>query len=77
MSPELKESRSATCLELEIECCTSAARDCQAFVELENAPLETVPRREELMQTKISKGSRNFGTKDFVVSKDEGLVLAT
>ena len=33
MSPELKESRSATCLELEIECYTSATQDCEVFIE--------------------------------------------
>ena len=49
MSPELKESRSATCLQLEIGCCTSATQDCEAFVESETAPLETVPLTEELM----------------------------
>ena len=38
MLPELKESRSATCLELEIECCTTATQDCEIFVESENAP---------------------------------------
>ena len=43
MSPELKESRSATCLELEIACCTSATQDCEVFVESETAPSETVP----------------------------------
>ena len=32
MSPELKESRSATCLELETECCTSAIQDCEAIL---------------------------------------------
>ena len=50
MSPELEESRSATCLELEIGCCTSATQDCEIFVESESAPSETVPLAEELMQ---------------------------
>ena len=77
MSPELKESRSATCLELEIECCRSATQDCEVFVESETAPLETVPLTEELMQTGVLKGARDFGTKDFVVLKDKGLVLST
>ena len=49
MSPELKESRSVTCLELETECCTSATPDCEVFVESETSPLETVPLTEELM----------------------------
>ena len=40
MSPELKESRSTTCIELEIECCTSATQDCEVFFESETAPLE-------------------------------------
>ena len=62
MSPELKESRSTTCLELEIACCTSLTQDCEVFVELETAPSETVD---------------SFGTKDFVALKDKGLVLAT
>ena len=77
MSPELKEPRSATCLELEIECCTSATQDYEVFVESETAPLENVPLTEELMQTEVLKGPKNFGTKDFVVLKDKGLVLAT
>ena len=77
MSPELKESRSATCLQLETECCTSAKQDCEVFVESETAPLETVPLTEELMQTEVLKGARDFGTKDFVVLKDKYLVLAT
>ena len=67
MSPELKESRSITCLELEIECCTGATQDCEVFVESDTAPLETVPLTEELMQTEVLKGARDFGTKDFVV----------
>ena len=45
MSPELKESRSATCLELWIEYSTSATQNCEVFVKL-----ETVPLTEELMQ---------------------------
>ena len=67
MSPELKELRSATCLESEIECCTSATQDSEVFVESETAPLETVPLTEELIQTDVLKGIRDFGTKDFVV----------
>ena len=35
MSPELKESRSASCLELEIECCTGVTQDSEVFVESE------------------------------------------
>ena len=53
MSPELKEARSATCLELEIECCTSTTLDCEVFVESETATLETVPLTDELMQTEV------------------------
>ena len=55
MSPELKKSRSATCLELEIGC-TSATQDCEIFVESETAPLETVPLTEELMKIEILRG---------------------
>ena len=77
MSPELKESRFAICQELEIECCTSATQDCEEFVESETALLETVPLTEELMQTEVLKDARDFRTKDFVVLKDKGLVLAT
>ena len=47
MSPELKESRSVTCLELEIGCCTSATQDCEVFAESETAPSEAVPLTEE------------------------------
>ena len=53
MSPELKESRSNTCLELEIGSCTSATQDCEVFAESETAPSETVPLTEELMQIEI------------------------
>ena len=74
---ELKESRSGTCLGLEIEYCTNATQVCEVFVESETAPLETVPLTEELMQTEVLKGARDFGTKDFVVLKDKGLVVAT
>ena len=77
MSPELNESRSATCLELEIEYCGSATRDCQVFVESETAPQETVPLTEEWMQTEVLKGASDFGSKDFFVLKGKGLVLAT
>ena len=77
MSPELKESRSSTRLELKIRCCTSATQDCEVFNELETAPSETVPLTEELMQIEVLKGGRDFGTKDFVALKDKDLVLAT
>ena len=77
MSPELKESRSTTCLELEIGCCTSATQDCEVFVESETAPLEIIPLTKELMQIEVLRGGRDFGTKDFVALKDKGLVLAT
>ena len=77
MSLELKKPRSATCLGLEIECCTNATQDSEVFVESETAPSETVPLTEELMETEVLKGARDFGTKDFVVLKDKGLVVAT
>ena len=77
MSPKLKESRSATCLELEIGCCTSATQDCEIFVESQTAPLESVPLTEELLQIEVLRGGRDFRTKDFVALKDKGLVLAT
>ena len=77
MSPELKESRSATCLELEIGCCTSAAQDCEVFAESETAPSEIVPLTEELMKIQVLKGGRDFKTKDFITLKDKGLVHAT
>ena len=76
MSLELKELRSATCLELEIGCCTSAGQDCGVFVE-PDAPSETVPLTEELMQIAVLRGGRDFRTKDFVALKDKSLVLAT
>ena len=41
--------RFATCLELEIECCTNATQDYEAFVELETAVLVTVPLTDDLM----------------------------
>ena len=75
MSPELKESRSATFLELEIGCCKNATQDCEVFVESETAPLETVSLTEELMKIEILRGGRDFRTKDFVVLKGKGLVL--
>ena len=77
MSPELKESRSTACLELETRYCTSATQDCEVFVESETAPSETVPLKEELRQIEVLRGGRDFGTKDFVALKDKGLVLAT
>ena len=77
MSPELKESRSTACLELETRYCTSATQDCEVFVESETAPSETVPLIEELMQIEVLRGGRDFGTKDFFALKDKGLVLAT
>ena len=78
MSPELKEPRSATCLELEIGCCTSATQDCEVFVESETAPSEAVPlTNRRVMQIEILRGGRDLRTKDFVALKDKGLVLAT
>ena len=76
MSPELKESRSATCLELKIGYCTSARQDWEVFVESESAPLETVPLREEFMQIEVLRDGRDSVTKDFVPLKYKGLVLA-
>ena len=73
MLQELKELGSATCLELETECCTSETQDCEVFVESETAPLETVLLTEGLMQTEVLKGARDFGTKAFVDLKDKGL----
>ena len=70
MSPELAESRFATCLELAKECCTSATQDCEVFVKS-----ETVPLTEELMQTELLKGTGDFESDDFVVLKDKGLVV--
>ena len=57
MSPKLKEWRSATCLELEPECCTSATRDCEVFTESETASSETVPLTEYLMEAEVLKGA--------------------
>ena len=54
-----------------------STQDCEVSGESETAQLETVPLTEELMQTEDLKGARDFGTKDFVVLKDKGLVLAT
>ena len=47
------------------------------FVESETAPLETVPLTGELMQIEVLRGGRDFGTKDFVALKDNGLALTT
>ena len=49
ISPELKESKFATCLELEIESRTSASQVCEVFITSETAPLETAPLTEDLM----------------------------
>ena len=65
MSPELNESRSTTCLELEIGCCTSATQDCEVVVESS----EAVPLTEELRQIEVLRGGRDFGAKDFVALK--------
>ena len=72
MSPELKELRSSTSLQLKIECCINATQDCEVFTEL-----ETVSLTEDLMQTEVLKGARDFGTKDFAVLKDKDLVFTT
>ena len=77
MSPELKESRSTTCLELKMGCCTSATQDCEVFVESKTAPSETVPPTEDLKQIEVLRGGRDFGSKDFVALRDKGLILAT
>ena len=80
MSPELKQSRWATCLELEIECCMcnvqSATQDCKVFTKSETAPLETIPLTEDSMQTEVLKDATDFGTKIFCSFKDKGLILA-
>ena len=60
MSPELKELRSTTCLELEIGSCTSATQGIEVFVELQTAPLDTVPLTKYLMQTELLRGDRDF-----------------
>ena len=77
MSLELKESRSKTCLELQIKCCTNATKDCEVFIESETIPFETVSLTEELMQNEVLRGASDFGTKDFVVLKNKSLVVAT
>ena len=77
MLRELKESRSATCLKLESVCCTSATQDCEVFVEWETSPLETVPLTDELMQTQVLRGGRDFGTKGLVAWKQKGLTDLT
>ena len=83
---ELKESRSTTCLQLEIKCCTNAVeikcctnatQDCEVFIESKIVPLETDSLTEELMQNEVQRGASDFGTKDLLVLKDKGLVVAT
>ena len=74
---ELKESRSTTCLELEIKCCTDATQDCEVFIESKIVPLETDSLTEVLMQNEVRRGASDFGTKDLLVLKDKGLVVAT
>ena len=69
MSPELKESRSAPCLGLEIKCCTNATQDSEIFVESETVPLETVLLTEELMQTEVLKRCQRFQNQRFSCSK--------
>ena len=41
--------------------------NCEVFIESETAPLEIVSLAEDLMQTGVLKGTRDFGNKDFVV----------
>ena len=72
----LEGSRSATCLELEIECFKRATQGCALPNKLETASLENVPLTEDLMQTEVLKGTRDFGTKDFVALKEKGLVFS-
>ena len=74
---ELKESRSTTCLELEIKCCTDATQDCEVFIESKIVPLETDSPTEELMQNEIRRCASDFATKDLLVLKGKGLVVAT
>ena len=61
---ELKESRSTTCLELEIKCCTDAIQDYEVFIESKIFPVETDSLTEELMQNEVRRGTSDFGTKD-------------
>ena len=63
--------KSATCLELWIGSRTSATQVCEVFIESETAPLKTAPLTEDLMQTELSKGARDFETKDFVDLKEK------
>ena len=74
---ELTESRSTTCLQLEIKCYTDATQDCEVFSESKIAPLETDSLTEELVQNEVRRGASDFGTKDLLVLKDKGLVVAT
>ena len=55
-----EESRSTTCLELEIDYCASATQDCEVSIKLETAPLETVPLKEDLMQTEVLQDAKDF-----------------
>ena len=64
--------RSASCLELEIECCTSATQDSEVFVESETAPLKTVPLTEELIQTDVFKRHQRFRNQRFCCFKRQG-----
>ena len=74
---ELKESRSATCLGLEIKYCLFATKECEVFVKSETVSLETVPITKELMQNEVPGSARDFGSKCFLVLKDKDLVVAT
>ena len=58
-------------LELWIGSRTSATQACEVFIESETAPLKTAPLTEDLMQTELSKGARDFETKDFVDLKEK------
>ena len=55
---------------------------CEASIELETAPLETVSLTKDLSQSVLLAGVKDFGSKDFlygesVVLKDKALLLAT
>ena len=67
----IKKSKPATCLELGIGSRTSATQVCEVFIESKTAPLKTAPLTEDLMQTELSKGPRDFETKDFVDLKEK------
>ena len=74
---ELKQSRSATCLGLEIKYCLFTTKECEVFVKSETVSLETVPITKELMQNEVQGSAGDFGSKCFLVLKDKDLVVTT